>query len=372
MKLALRELRRRPGRFVTATAILTLVAVLVMFLGGLLDGLIRNSTDAVRAQDGDLIVFSSTSQTSFLRSRIDPEARAGIEAVPGVADTGGLGLVQLGARVPGNGPRELASAALFGYELPPTGVPEPPAAGEVYADDVLRADGVEEGMEILLGPARSPVTVVGFVSGTTYSGQGSLWAAEATWREVLTANRPDQQLGDGVFQALVVRTADGGAAIGDVAAAIDDATAGATETLSVGEAVDAIPGVRQQRSTFNQIIAVTIAIAVVVVALFFALLTVERLGLYGVLKAVGARSATLFAGLVVQAVVVTAVAVTVATGLAVLLDAVIPPGSIPLDVTLRRIVTSAVLLLVAAVVGCAFSLRRVLRVDPASAIGTLS
>src|SRR5690606_15850735 len=35
MKVALRELRRRPARFVTATVILTLVAVLVMFLGGL-------------------------------------------------------------------------------------------------------------------------------------------------------------------------------------------------------------------------------------------------------------------------------------------------------------------------------------------------
>ena len=46
MKLALRELRRRPGRFVTATIILTLVAMLVMFLGGLLDGLIRGATDA--------------------------------------------------------------------------------------------------------------------------------------------------------------------------------------------------------------------------------------------------------------------------------------------------------------------------------------
>ena len=41
MKLALRELRRRPGRFVTATIILTLIAMLLMFLGGLLDGLIR-------------------------------------------------------------------------------------------------------------------------------------------------------------------------------------------------------------------------------------------------------------------------------------------------------------------------------------------
>jgi len=371
MRLALRELSRRPARFVTATIILTLVAVLVMFLGGLLDGLIRSSTDAVRAQDGDLLVFSSTSQSSFLRSRVDADTRATVDAVPGVAESGGIGLVQLGARVPGNGPRDLAATALFGYELPPVGVPAPPAPGEVYADDVLRADGVEVGMEILLGPARSPVTVIGFVSDTTYSGQGSLWADPATWRDVLAANRPDQQLGDDVFQALVVRTtAD--ADVAEVAAAIDAATGDATESLTITQAVDAIPGVEQQRSTFNQIIGVTVAIAVVVVALFFALLTVERLGLYGVLKAIGARSRTLFAGLVLQAVVVTAVAVIIAGGLALLLDAVIPPGTIPLDISLRRIVTSAALLLLAAVVGCAFSLRRVLRVDPASAIGTLS
>ena len=123
MRLALRELRRRPARFVTATIILTLVAVLVMFLGGLLDGLIRSSTDAVRAQDGDLIVYSSTSQASFLRSRIDADTRATVADVDGVGEVGGIGLVQLGARVPGNGPRDLAATALFGYELAPSVCP---------------------------------------------------------------------------------------------------------------------------------------------------------------------------------------------------------------------------------------------------------
>ena len=37
-----------------------------------------------------------------------------------------------------------------------------------------------------------------------------------------------------------------------------------------------------------------------------------------------------------------------------------------------RILLSVLLLLVAAVLGCSFSLRRVLRIDPASAIGTTS
>ena len=65
---------------------------------------------------------------------------------------------------------------------------------------------------------------------------------------------------------------------------------------------------RSSRRVFNQIIAVTIVIALVVVALFFALITIERTALYGVLKALGASSGTLFAGVLLQALVVTAIA----------------------------------------------------------------
>ncbi len=367
MKLALKELRRRPGRFATATVILTLIAILLMFLGGLLDGLIAISTGAIRAQDADAIVYSDTAQASFVRSRIEPELRAQVEAVDGVTEVGGIGNVQLGARVPGNGPRDLASVALFGYELAPEGVPDAPAYGQAWADESIKADGVEEGMVIEVGPARTPIEIVGFVEDTNFNGQSSLWASPDTWRDTLSANRPDAQLGPEVFQALIVR-GDGDGLPDN----IDAATGGATDSYTVDGAVDAIPGITEQQATFNQIIGVTVAIALVVIGLFFALLTVERTSLYGVLKALGAKSSTIFAGLVAQAVVVTTIAATIAGALVVLLDVVLPPGSIPLLVTPVRIFLSFGLLLVAAVLGCSFSLRRVLRIDPASAIGTTS
>lgn len=367
MKLALTELRRRPGRFSTAAVILTLIAILLMFLGGLLDGLIASSTGAVRAQDADAIVYSDTAQASFVRSRIEPQTRAAVEAVPGVTEVGGIGNVQLGARIPGKGPRDLAGVALFGYEIAPTGVPDAPPAGQAWADDVLKADGVEVGMIIEVGPARSPIEIAGFVNDTTFNGQASLWASPETWRQVLSANRPDAQLGPDVWQALVVR-GDGD----DLTALIDAATDGATQSFTVDEAINEIPGIRQQTATFNQIIGVTIVIALVVIGLFFALLTVERTSLYGVLKALGAKSSTIFAGLVAQAVVITAIASLIAGTLVVVLQLLLPPGSIPLLITPGRIILSTVLLLVAAVLGCSFSLRRVLRVDPASAIGTTS
>jgi len=367
MTFALRELVRRPGRFVTATVILTLIAVLLMFLGGLLDGLIRSSTGAIRAQTADAIVFSETSRASFIRSRIDPDVRATIEAADGVDEVGGLGVVLLGARVPGNAPRDLANVALWGYQLAPAGVPDPPAPGEAYADELLQADGVEVGHELLIGPARTPITVIGWVSDTAYNGQGGLWTDLDTWRDVLSANRPDAVLADGTVQALAISGPDGAA---DAIAAADAAADGRAYALTIDEAINAIPGIEAQRNTFNQILGVTVVIAMVVIALFFALLTVERTALYGVLKAIGARSRTIFGGLLAQATAVTLVASAIAAVFVVVLDLLIPPAAIPLHVSPGRIGFSVVLLLIAAVIGSAFSLRRVLRVDPASALGS--
>ena len=372
MRLALRELRRRPNRFAVAAVILTLIAILLTFLGGLLDGLERGSTGAYRLQDADVLVFADGAESSLVRSRIDAGVRATIEAEVGAANVGGLGSAQLGARMDGRDARDLIPTVLLGYELAPAGLPsEPPAAGEAIADASLRSEGVEEGTVLRLGPARSEITVVGFVDDSQYAGQGSLWTSLDTWRSVLAANRPAARVGEGTVQALVVRAPAGMAAdrLPDV---IDEATAGATDSYTIADAIDALPGLAQQRSVFGQIIGVTLVIALVVVALFFALLTVERTALYGVLKALGASSSTIFAGVLLQALAVTAVAVVIGAAAAFGLDAIVPPGSIPFAATTARAVTSAVALAGAAVLGCAFSLRRVLRIDPASAIGRAS
>ena len=370
MRLALREMRRRPSRFAVATAILALIALLLMVLGGLLDGLVAGSTGALRAQRGQLIVYSSSAQESLVRSRITPAVRRVVEDTIGPGQVGGLGSVQLGARVKGHAPRDLVPVVLFGYELAPRGLPDDamPPDGRVYADGSLRSEGVMQDGILRLGPARTPVQVIGFIDDSRYSGQGTLWGSLETWRSVLTANRPGERVGQGVEQALVVRV--GGEDAGTQAREVDRATRGATKTLTIPEAINALPGVSQQKTVFNQIIGITVFIAVVVVALFFAIITVERIGLYGVLKAIGASSRILFAGVLLQALVVALIASVIGVAASLVLSAAIPAGSIPFAATPTRLLTSTAYLILAAMLGCAFSLRRVLKVDPAAAIGT--
>lgn len=365
MRLALRELRRRPSRFAVATVVLTFLALLLLLLGGLLDGLYLGSTGAIRAQRGDVIVYSSNARDSFLRSRIDGDVRGVVEGVDGVTEVGGLGVLLLGGEVPGSD--EIADVAVAGYEIPPTGVPDVPPPGHGWADERLRDAGVDVGDTVLIGPARTPITVDGFVEDTNYLLQGGLWVDLPTWRATQNANRPDAFVADDVVQVLIVSGDD----TVDLGTAIDAATDGATSTLTRDAAVTALPGVKEQSATFNAIIYSTIAVVLAVVGLFFSLLTLERTSLYGVLKAVGARSRTLFGGVVTQAVTVALIAFVLGSALALLAGSALPAG-IPLQLTPTRFVFTLVALVVAAVLGSAISLRRVIRIDPASAIGSAS
>jgi len=368
VRLAWRELRRTPGRFGVATAVLVVLAVLLIFLGGLLDGLIASSTGAFRAQRAELIVFSTQADESLVRSRIDAALAQRVASVPGVDRVGSLGSIQLAGR-PSDDPtsREVVGVVVFGYDLAPRGLPvEPPNDGEVIADDSLQADGYRVGDTILVGSQRSPLRITAFTNDTQYAGQASLWGSLSTWRMVTAANRPDRAVAADTVAALVLRVdADRASRI---AVDIDSAT-GRTRTMTFPAAIEALPGVAQQRTTFNQIIGVTAIVALLVVALFFWLITVERLPLYGTLKAIGASSRTLFGGVLVQAGTVTLVASVIGSLLAVGLDAAIPPGSVPFQLTVSRVLLSVALMLLAAAIGSVFSLRRVLRVDPASAIG---
>jgi putative ABC transport system permease protein len=365
MRLALLELRCRPSRFAGAATVLVLVAGLLVFLGGLADGLNANTDGALRIQSGDVVVFSAASQRSLPQSVVTAAEAQQVAAVPGVEAVGGIDLLQVGARLPGRGPRELVDVALFSFDIPLTDAVAPPPDGQVLADALLRERGVRLGTTMLLGPTRAPVVVAGFVTDSGYQGQGTLWGSRATFEAVRGEGRRADVLPRDAARVLVVRTAAGADA--EAVARTIDATVGSTTTLTRAAAAAAVPDIGG--AVFNALIGLTVLVGVIVVALFFILLTIERAALYGVLKAVGGRSRTLLAGVIAQATVLAALAGCLAVSAGVVTDAVLPPGGVPFELSPGRAVISVVLVLVAAMAGSTVSLRRIVRSDPASTIG---
>lgn len=253
MRFAIREMIRRPGRFLAAIVILTFVSILIVYLGGIIDGTVKGGTGALRAQPAQVLVFSDQARTVIPDSRIDSDLRARIEAVPGVTAVGGVGVTQLGARLPQADPRDLVDVAVFGYELDADRLPPPPATGSGYADSSLRDVGVADGMTILVGPQRTPVTIIGFVTDTAFDGQGTVWTSLDTWRAIQNENRPAKAVGASGQQVLAVTSA---LTTEDLTDAID-AGVGGTSTVTPDGAVAGLPGVEGTRGVFSAVIAIT-------------------------------------------------------------------------------------------------------------------
>ncbi len=351
MRIALKELLREPGRFLPVGVAMTLLVVLLVVLGGFLDGLELAQTGGWRAHRGAVLLFEDGAELLVDRSRITPEQRA---TVTDDLDVPVGGLVQVATTAEAGG--EVVDILLVGHDVGTDVLPEPTSDGAIVDAALADVAGIAEGDVLLVGPTAREVVVAVLVDDLT-QGSPTVWVPTEDWRDIVAEALPTALPPDGVVQALVVPDADPSAV----------ALAG-LQTATADDVIDALPVVQQQSATFQGIIGVTFAVTLLVVALFFALLTLERVGLYAVLKAIGARTGDLLVGLATQAVLLTALALLAGVALSAALVAALPPD-LPVRVLPGRVLLIAAGTVVVALLGSLSTLRRLLAIDPAESIG---
>ncbi len=357
MNLGLRELQRTPGRFLPVTVAMTLLVVLLTVLGGFLDGLELSQTGSYRAQAGQSWAFSTPSELQVRRSVVDGTAREALAADPVVTAVGQLSQVATtaGTETGGQDPDALRDVVFIGYDLATGVLPEPPADGVIVDAALAELLDIEVGDTLVIGPDAEPVEIVAFIDDVS-QGSPTVWASTENWRTVAAAlaiDLPPQ----GSSQVVIIE--------GDAA---DVRAPDGIQVVDTDEVIDALAVVQQQSSTFEGIIGVTFIVTLIVVALFFALLTLERVLQYAVLKAIGASTRDLLGTLVTQAVAISAVAVAAGVAISFVFISLLPPD-LPLRIEPSRLVVIATGTLVTALLGSLFTFRRINRIDPAEAIG---
>ncbi|AXV09086.1 putative ABC transport system transmembrane protein [Euzebya pacifica] len=359
MRIAIRELQRQPGRFVPVTAALTLLVVLLLVLGGFLDGLEGSQTGAYRAHDGLVLVFADSAELQLQRSVVQSGIADELDVLDDVDAVGRLGRVDTTAAPQGTD--DVEDVAVFGYELGTDVLPAPSEDGAVVDATLAELTGIEVGDVLEIGPAATPVTVAELVDDLT-QGSPTVWLPWDQWGQVATDAAPADVLPDGASQALALRPT------GSPADLTGTSLAEGVEAVTPEDAILALDVVQQQSSTFEGIIGVTFAVTLLVIALFFALIVLERVGLYAVLKALGAGTRDLLTGLAVQAVAISAVALVTGIVVAFAFTGLLP-ADLPIRILPARVGLIAGGTVFTALLGSLLTLRRIVRIDPASAIG---
>ena len=386
--LGLAELRRTLGRLWSAVMALTVLVTLTLTLAGLADALERDSTGVLRSLDADLVVFNEEARLQLLRSRVPAPLGRSLAFVDGVQQAGTVGLV----------PTSLSSGddryrvTLVGYTSRTPAEPANVVAGRVplggepgiaAADAQLRERGIALGDTVTLAGDRQ-VEIVGFVEDTMFLQQPTVWVPQDLWSRVRASAFPEAGWSEALVGATVVRLApdaDGEEVMAEIEAVLadldqdiidlmadegeDDVEGIAVDVVTMQAALDAIPGVDVQRSTFSVIVALAVAVVGMVMGLLFALLVTERRPVLSTLRAVGATPVTLVAALLAQVGALWVLA-TVGGTLATLALTRVVPAAMPLALRPSVVATIAAALLVASAAGAGVALRRVIRLDPAT------
>ncbi len=360
MFLALRDLRRGARRFVLLGLVISLVALLSTVLSGLATGLVTDGISGLRALPLQRLALGEGAQSTFSRSILDQKDLDAFRHLDGVEATP-LGASFVNAASTDGGPS--LDLALFGVAADSFLVTRADARaalsgtpGIVLASE-LQDEGVKVGDRYTIGGSDVELPVIGFTFAGTYGHAPIAYVSLGIWQRIQYG--PDAR---GRFSAVALR---GGSSSALAAAAKPRSMTVLTKT----QAYAGSPGFTAETTTMTLIRTFLLVISALVIGAFSTVLTVQRTRQIGLLKATGASNAYLVRDSVGQMtiLVVLATAIGMAVGTAII--EILSRGSAPVELSTSSLLTVAVSLVAAGIVGSLVALRRITQVEPAIALG---
>ncbi len=355
--LALVEIRRRKLQFGFVTGVVGLIAYLIIMVTGLGLGLYEAAGTALLRLNGDHLAYAANSNLSVIRSRLSDADVAQVRALPGIERASPIGYV---AAVIEYAPEESDTAAIIG--VIPGAFSEPevvegrPIGGpaDILIDrSWVRVAGTRIGDTLALpvGFQTREFTVVGIVDQGYFFFQPAMFVDIAAWRDLVfqgdAMEKPAASL-------VLIQGRD-----------LDGARGEGWRIVTKQDGFNNIEGVQAQQSTVDALRYMGLLIGAMVIGVFFYVITLQKVALLGILKAIGAPGPYLVGQGLLQVLVVCVVGAALAVALAILTEAtVLASDTIPIDFTTSAMTTSSVSVVVAGVVGSLLSARQVASIDP--------
>src|SRR5699024_3263223 len=109
-------------------------------------------------------------------------------------------------------------------------------------------------------------------------------------------------------------------------------------------------------------------ISAAIVAIFLYVLTVQKISMFGLMKAQGISSAYLARSVIAQTFILALIGVVLAFGLTLLAGSFLP-NAVPIMFDIPTMIIYGLVLIVVAILGAVISVWTIIRIDPLEAIG---
>lgn len=354
MFLAWHEIKKNKLRFTLIMGVLMLVSYLVFFLSGLANGLQAMNREAIDKWDATAIVLTEESDKNLTQSSMLLDEVEAVDAQE-VAVIGQINAIATN----GDGKKNVSIFGIDKDEFLMPAVTEGQTfvnANEVIANESLKLEGFKLGDELQLSSSDEILTLVGFTDNARYVAAPVLYGDLATFQRVKFGDAAE--INKERINGIVVRGDDG------MAITEQDSL----EAIDIDPFIRSLPGYTEQNLTLTLMIYFLFGISSVIVAIFLYVLTVQKISMFGVMKAQGISNRYLASSVIAQTFILAAIGVAVGLALTLLTGAFLP-AAVPVALDLATMILYGLVLIVVAIAGAVFSVLTIVRIDPLKAIG---
>jgi ABC-type transport system, involved in lipoprotein release, permease component len=349
MFLALQEIKHSKLRYGLVVGVIFLIAYLVFFLTGLAYGLAQESRMAVDKWDASGILLSDEANDNINMSVIKSDDFTSVKASKKASLSQSAGIIY-------KEDNDKENVKFFGINSKDFLAPNITSgrmfkeANEVVVDDSLSDKGYKLGDIVKVTMSNEALKIVGFTNKAKFSIAPVVYMSRAS----LGRLKYDGNTKDADINAIVYR--------GDLKDKPSDLS-----NLPIKTFINKLPGYSAQVSTFAFMIGFLVVIAAIVIGIFIYVLTMQKLDIFGVMKAQGIPTSYIAKSVLAQTFDLSFIGVILGL-LGAYGTSLILPAAVPFEAKASYFIGISILMILTAVLGALFSVKTVVKIDPLKAI----
>ncbi|MBT2687622.1 ABC transporter permease [Bacillus sp. ISL-47] len=349
--LSFKEMRFFKVRYLLISFILFFIAALVFIINGLANGLSMDNASSFKTMDVGAFFISSDAELRLDRSSIEI-GKDQIESSSAKIQPAAIQMASLQGRE--NQKVDVTFMAINpGSFLEPSVIKGKAltAKNSMVVDSSLKNEGVRVGDVLKDERTGAIFTVSGFAVHQTYSHTPVAFISLDYWSELTNgkASFLAMQEKDQVLQDKITKAADG-------------------IWVEKEKVISGIPGYEAEQNSLFMMLTFLIVIAVFVLAAFFYIMTIQKKGQMGILKAIGAKTGFLIKSTLAQVLMLTVISIGAAIAFTWIAGLLLPTN-IPFVFDMVQIVKYAAILCMVSLFGSLISSINIIKADPIQAMG---
>ncbi|MYL70525.1 FtsX-like permease family protein [Halobacillus litoralis] len=337
MYMAWKEMKKNKVKFLIVGSIVSLISMLTFIISGLADGLSQDNVSLIKNIPEGTFYMSGDSNDSYTQSHIDDQK---LEDFKTEDEHSFAFSLQMGA-LKTQSDNQQSVAFLTATETPLLNTVK---SGEVILDRSLKDEGIKIGDRLSSPQSEETFEVVDFIDHQKFNHSPVALIHSKDFNRMFRTKEYQLIYSEETTENM-----------------------GGLQAFSKSEFLSTIPSYQAEQMTLNMIVWFLVVISGLLFSIFFYMMNVQKIAMYGILKALGIRTADLFQMIWSQMALITMTSLLVAALISQVFQ-VFAPDTIPYHLSVSTTVQLSVVFFVVGFLGSTLSGLQIKQIEPLQAI----